>query len=89
MREAGRIAIIATMLAGQVLVAAAFAETPNDNRMLCRSGAATGTHMPAPRICKTMAEWRDLEKQRDRRGDGEVAHPEGVMSQPMRPLAPQ
>ena len=57
--------------------------------MLCKNGAATGTHMPPPRICKTMAEWRDQEKQRDRRGDGEVTHREGVMSQPMTPAAPQ
>jgi hypothetical protein len=89
MRSAGRIATIGVMLAGQMLVAAAFAQSPDDSRVLCKQRVVSNTRLPQARICRTNAEWAEIEKQRERRGDGEVAHREGVMSQPMRPASPQ
>ena len=63
MRSAGKIAAISIVLAGQALVAAAFAQSPDDMRILCRNETDTGTRLPPHRVCRTRAEWRMLEKQ--------------------------
>ena len=89
MRAAGRIATISIMLAGQMLVATAFAQSPDDNRIMCKSEAATATRLPQPRICKTRAQWRALEKQRNIDRNGEILNHEQVETLPMRPPAPQ
>ena len=63
MRSAGRVATISIMLVGQIAIAAAFAQSPDDLRILCRTEFQTGSRLPPQRVCRTRAEWRALEKQ--------------------------
>ena len=81
MRSPSRLAIIVTMLAGQSLVAAALAQSPDDGRIQCRDLVPSGTRLPQPRVCKTRAEWRALEKQRELDRNGEIFAHEEVIAQ--------
>ena len=84
MLSAGRVAVISIILAGETVVAAAFAQSPDDTHIMCKSEATTATRLPQPRVCKTRAEWRALEKQRNIDRSGETFNHEQVESQPMR-----
>ena len=91
MNRAARTATLLAMLAAQLLVAAAFAQSPDDSRVLCKSTIVSATRLPQPRTCRTMAQWRELERQRERErnADGQSFRQEEVASQPPRPPSPQ
>jgi hypothetical protein len=90
MGSAGRTGTLFFMLAGQTLVATAFAQSPDD-RVLCKREAVTASRLPQPRTCRSVAQWREFERQREieRKTDGETLRREQVDSQPMRPPSPQ
>ena len=91
MGSAGRTATFLFMLAGQILVAASFAQSPDDSRILCKRESVTASRLPQPRTCRSMAQWRELEKQRDvdRKTEGQILRREELGSQPVRPPPPQ
>ena len=91
MRAAGRAGTLLAMLAVQMLVASVFAQSPDDTRILCKSTIVSATRLPQPRTCRTMAQWRELERQRERErsADGQSFRQEEVASQPPRPPSPQ
>lgn len=91
MNIAKRMATFSFFLIGTMAVAASFAQSPDDNRRVCKREATTSTRMPAPRICRTVAQWRDAETRLDREQedrDGEVLRPERLMSEPKSPATP-
>ena len=91
MRPAGRAAILLLMLPGQLLVAAAFAQSPDDSHVLCKREEVTSTHLPPPRTCRTVAQWRALDKQRqrERSADGQTFLRQPIEVQPPRPAQGQ
>lgn len=91
MGSGARFGTILSMAACQLLVAAAFAQSPEDTRVLCKREAVTTTRVPQPRTCRTNAQWREIERQRDveRKADGQILRPEQLDSQPPRPASPQ
>jgi hypothetical protein len=91
MRSAGKIGIVTFMLAGQLLVAAAFAQSPDDNRIRCKTETQTASRMQASRVCRTAAQWRQIEAQRelDQKASGENLRRELVESAPRSVPSPQ
>ena len=83
MLSAGRVAVISIMLAGEAMVAAAFAQSPDDSRIMCKSEATTATRLPQPRVCRTKAQWRALEKERELDRNGEIFAREPVIARPL------
>jgi len=89
MHAFGRTASISIILAGQILVAAAVAGSPDEDRIVCKSLALTATRLPSPRVCRTRAQWRALEREQEVDRTGQTLSREQVLSQPPRPGAPQ
>ena len=89
-RKAAAIAV--TLVLGQALAAAAPAQTQgSEGRRICRTPQTTSTRMAPPRICKTAAEWREIDGLRDRQAEseGQVFRRERVEAQPPSVASPQ
>jgi hypothetical protein len=61
------------MLSIAMMFAAAVATTPapaapveNGNTMVCRKETYTGSRLGATRVCKTKAEWNEIQAEHDR-----------------------
>jgi hypothetical protein len=83
-------AISAMLILGQTLAATALAQTPdNEGRRICRTTQATHSRMAARRVCRTAAQWRELDRERDERSDanGQVVR-ESVDSRPASVASP-
>jgi hypothetical protein len=84
-------AISVALVVGQALAASAPAQTQgSEQRRICRSTQTTATRMGGSRICKTAAEWREIDRMRERERDaeGDTFRTERVASQPITTPAP-
>ena len=58
-------AVLAASVAAPMPAFAVAVDDSNDNKMVCRSNRdhVVGTRIRAPRVCRTRAQWRELEEQ--------------------------
>ena len=92
MKLTRKAATISMMLVlSQPLTATALAQTRDgEGRRVCRSPQTTATRMAPARICKSVAEWREIDRVRDQRAEseGQIFQRERVESQPPSVPAP-